>query len=262
MRSVLVQPTAAAAISSVRSGALVLLAVCAGCTSDPEKFGPAACQPPTSSPDPFTVNVAVVTATEGPSSPVAVAGAMVELRKRSDDSVLTSGVSDANGKVALSVATGGKPIDAYLAASGSDPNGGAYVPTYFEDAVGLQPVPAPAAVVLALFPAAVHHDAAQAAGTTWNEADQITDMVFVSCQTGGPILPDATISVVPGDSTHYQSSAKNGFDPTLTATSDGSAIVFNTPPGEFNIDITYQGARIGVPARATAGVYHVYLVHP
>jgi hypothetical protein len=247
--------------------ALVLLC-CAGCSETGVQldlavadlsavadlaFAAPACEPKTIVANPFSLIVRPF----GPGG-ARLSGALVELRKRSDESLLASGITDSTGQVALSFATGGAAPDLYVVASVNDTDGGTWTPTWYEDAGGV-----PSGVVLGLgmtTSARLHQIAAQA-GTAWNEANQVTDVAFTACGTSAPVLPGAVVSIVPGDAVRYQTLA-GGFDATLTATADSNATAFNVPPGPIAVDAIYHGARISYSTHAHAGVYHVITLHP
>jgi hypothetical protein len=248
---------------------VALALVAAGCGSSPAApddlsvadlampdfaAGTPLCQPPATVPDPLIVAILVhdvAAAFDG------MPGVLVEMRKRSDDTVLTSGITDSVGSVTLIQPSGGKPIDAYLRATLVADGGVAYTPTELERQGGLFL----ATEDINLHPPSIHHDYANAAGTPWNEANEIADIAFSKCNSRGfPVLAGAAITVVPGGKVVYQGAG--GFNPTLTETTTGSATDFNVPPGNIAMDVVYKGARTSYPTRARGGRYHLYFLYP
>ena len=200
-------------------------------------------------PDPLSFEALVI---EPPSPSAELAGATVELVKRSDRSVITSATSDDAGTVKLSVPTGGVALDALLRVTASPGDAGPRMPFINEFQYGIQldqtakGVGSPTVSLVT--------GAAMDVGVTLDPAKTIVQVLVESCSHLG--LAGATVAV----------DNRNGpfaFDTSATATGAiGLATAFNVSPGATKITLSYQGETITHETKTVGGEIHWILMNP
>lgn len=206
-------------------------------------------------PDPLTYEVKVI---EAPSPLNALPGATVDLVKRSDRSVITTGTSDANGKVTLSAPTGGVALDALLRVTAPPGDAGPRMPFVTEFQYGIQKdenangVGVPAQSLIA--------DNASAAGVTLDPSKTIVQVHVGNCNGNG--FTNATVAVE-GATVIYNKGGPMTFDTSMTATGlMGVGTAFNVAPGLTKISVTYMGQTITHETNTVAGEIHWIFVKP
>jgi hypothetical protein len=185
---------------------------------------------------------------------------LVEMRKHSDDSVITSGMTDNSGSVTLTTASGGKPIDAYLVAHpGGVVDAGTLVPQIMDIQGGLYL----SQLNMFWFSEAAINQLAGTAGLTWNTANGVIDIYETQCDVIGSALEGAVVTTAPsGDGVSYAANTGK-FNNQLTATSTaGRAGTINQPPGSLEITTHYMGGVSTYTTRVFADTYHHIVVFP
>jgi hypothetical protein len=165
----------------------------------------------------------------GASTSMPLAGVAISLLKTSDDSVLATATSGADGKYSLPVTTNGQVVDAYITATKSG-----YAPA-------------------ATFPAAPFQADTSTADSNLVTSGNYTALKIFSGQTPGmgfvvaaildanqmPVQ-GATASSTPAATYKYmQNNVPSG---TVSTDTDGAAFYVNLPPGMVTISATKSGA--------------------
>ncbi|MBW2459014.1 MAG: hypothetical protein JRI68_31230, partial [Deltaproteobacteria bacterium] len=212
-----------------------------------------ACIPPAEVPDPWAATFLPYSLLNGS----AVTGAELEVFG-ADDTLLGSETVDENGEAAVSVATGGTPLDAYFTASAPS-----YLTTRFRIQGGLGWFPRWSTMM---------------GSTTWADQrvqdawgvdrDPGAAMVYVAvlrCNAGNELfgLEGATVTLEPGGTEIVYVDRLGGFDPVLTATSPyGFALAANVPAGDNTLTVTLDGEETTYQRPMRAGTIEAILVYP
>lgn len=156
-----------------------------------------------------------------------LAAATIKLLKMSDDSMLATATSDAQGKYTMTVTTNGQPVDAYITAN----------------ATGYQPA--------ASFPAGPFLADVATADSNMVKTGDYGGLIIAGQQAGHGFVvvtvldhndmpvQGATISSTPASTYKYSS---NGIPVGNTATdTDGAGFFVNVPPGTITINAAKSG---------------------
>jgi hypothetical protein len=208
-------------------------------------------------PDPLTI--AGHTRSIGASGSSPVVGAAVEVRKGSDDSVLATDTSIANGVYSVSVATGGAAVTGYIHVSAD---------TYFPS--NLFPPDAIqsniASLTVPLFSTQLLPLLATFAGTELIAGDGVAILQIDDC--AGDSMAGVQIQVTNGnaDTKVVYGAGDNSLpSPSATETDEGGTVfILNMPPGPITISGTYgNGAHMhSVDAKAFADQATLTQIHP
>jgi hypothetical protein len=213
------------------------------------------CKPPSTVPDPYVVKLQLKNEESFSNDNI-----LVEMRKHSDDSVITSGMTDNSGAVTLTTASGGKPVDAYLMAHpGGVVDAGTLAPQIMDIQGGLFL----SQLDMFYFSEAAISEAGSKAGLVWNTANGVIDIYVSQCNLPDSPIEGATVSTMPsGDGVFYTDNTGK-FNNQLTATStNGRAGTINQPPGAVEIDAHYMGGVSTYTTKVHADTYHHIVVFP
>jgi hypothetical protein len=179
---------------------------------------------------PATIHVAGFTR-QNALSPTALQTASVRAFKSSDTTTaLDTTSSDGSGHYALSIATGGAPVDGYLRVTNSG-----YIPTYAFPAV---PLAADDSVNVLVITSTELNLLAGAVGESPTPDDGFLGIVVTDCD-GNP-LTGATVSSNPPGKIHYNAAGAPSQSATSTST-DGVAYILNVAAGNVTIFGTAKG---------------------
>jgi len=201
--------------------------------------------PPTTAPDPVPVAASIA---EGQTF-TPLAGAILEMRLRSDGTVLDSGTADASGDVLLALASGGAPVDAYGVALAAG-----YTTLHlhpFRPFAGDDPT-----IPFALLTPPQHAAQQQAIyGTTSDPGLGLVRITVVDCDNVP--IEGATVTFAPEPGAVFYDAESGPADPLRTSTtSAGTLMAFDVPPGDLTVSAHYQGTDLPPrTARADAGVF-------
>jgi hypothetical protein len=208
-------------------------------------------------PDPLTIAGHTISISAG--APASVAGAAVEVRKVSDDSVLASATSAADGTYTVSVATAGASVTGYIhAAADSFAPSNLFPPDPIQASIGSLTVPLFATSLLPLL--------ATLAGTAIVPGDGIAILQINDC--AGESMAGVQVQLVGtnADTKIVYGAGSQGLpNPQATATDEsGTVFVINIPPGPITIKGTYgAGANMhSVEARCFADQATLTELHP
>jgi hypothetical protein len=207
--------------------------------------------------DPYTVRAVILDSK--PDAPLA--GAAIEVRSRTDDSVLFSAVANAKGLADLDIPSGGKLLDIYIRATAP-----ASMPDHVPSRIEIQGGYIGTGFQLIVYSKAALEERAAAAGVTWDPAKAVVQMAINRCNPGTqatPSIEGVTLGVVPGGKTVYALSSLI-FEPRATATSTyGGATDFGVTPGAITITaVSGERERSIYATRAEAGVNLFALFKP
>ena len=189
-----------------------------------------------------------------------MAGALVEVRSRTDDSTLVTATTDRDGQADLAIPSGGKLLDIYVRATApaSRPD---HVPTRVEiqgGQIGL-------AVQLVVFSTTALQARAASAGVNWDPSKAVVQVGINRCNDGKaatPTIEAATIRVSPGSKTSYAFSGVL-FDPKLRVTTVyGGGTDFNVTPGATTITTVKDGQGNTYVTKTEVGVNLFALFQP
>lgn len=202
--------------------------------------------PPTTAPDPIEIGGTV--ALDGSAN-----GVTVELRRSDDDGLLGQAAADDAGHFTMSVATGGVPVEAYLAVAG----GGA-MPTRRAWA-GPFAVDAPALGV-ALWSEAQIAQATGNVGVVQQTGDGILIMTVRDC--GGALVTGATVSLSPARGALYYAGFQQPYcwpyNSVGGTTGCGMIWVFNLPAGAYQAGVSWGGDPVAtLPVTIAANAVYV-----
>ncbi|MBW2455806.1 MAG: hypothetical protein JRI68_14915 [Deltaproteobacteria bacterium] len=215
---------------------------------------PAACQPPAEVPDPWEVTFRPYTL--GTGDPVD--DALLEIHG-SDGTVLASGTSDANGEIALSVATGGTPIDGYFTAAKTG-----YLTTRFRIQGGLGWFATWRTMMI------TEASADEGVPDEWPSETRDPNAAFVltstyDCNKGSEVwgLPGATVSLEPGGLPVKYLLPSSSVGSQLTATTrQGGTITANVQAGDHTITVTLDGVETTYERPIEAGFWESIILYP
>ncbi len=196
---------------------------------------------------PATITVMGTTSTQGIGGATATAGVTVTAYKASDDSVVTSAVSAADGTFTLTITTNGVALDGYLGAtSGND------LPSYLYPPAPLSADFSGATVLL--LTSQTLGLAATVGGTSQASGDAFIGVQVVD--TTGAKVGGATVSSTPAGTVRYNGSVNGTPNKNQTSTqTDGIAYIFSVTPGTVTVSAAKTGATFhshDVKARANA----------
>jgi hypothetical protein len=201
--------------------------------------------PPTTAPDPVPIMASI---NEGQTF-TPLAGAILEMRLRSDDTVLDSGTANASGNVLLALASGGAPVDAYGVAAAAGFTTLHLHP--FRPFAGDDPT-----IPFALLTPAQHAAQQQAIyGATADTALGLLRITIVDCDNIP--IEGATVMFAPVPGAVFYDPESGAADPLRTSTTAaGTIIAFDVPVGDVTVSAHYQGTDLPPrTARAEAGVF-------
>jgi hypothetical protein len=162
-----------------------------------------------------------------------IAGAVVDFRLRSDDSLVGTSTADAGGKISLSLPSNGKPIDGYFKISA---NG--YVTEYL-----YPPTPGLAAGAnnfpLLIYQDSFFSDLAQSVGVNVDPSAGIIEASVQDC-TRAPV-ENAVVAIAPPSGKLVYGDGNGHFIESGHTSSDGLALAFNVAPGEVTLSATALG---------------------
>lgn len=255
----------------VRAAALSLLAVMLGCASStgsssgaPESevdagipttpvSCPARTPPPT---DPYSIRAVIFDSKPG--NPFA--GAVIEVLKREDESIITTATADASGQAKLAVPSGGKLLD--IAIRARAPAG---ITDHVPSRVAIQGGYIGVGVQLVVY----SNDALQAraalAGVVWNTSKAVVQIGLSHCNDGTkgtPPIEAAAIGVSGGSKTSY-AIGDVVFDPVLRLTTAyGGGTDFNVTPGAVTLTTVKDGKSNTFATRVEPGINLFALFQP
>jgi hypothetical protein len=208
-------------------------------------------------PDPLSI--AGHTRSIGAGSPTPVAGATVEARLASDDSVLASATSASDGAYSLSVPTGGASLTGYIHAAAD---------TYFPSNL-FTPDPIQgniASLNIPLFSTTLLPLLATLAGTSLVTGDGLVILEIADCAGDG--MAGVQIQVTGGNADTkvvYGAGPQSLPSGSATETDEGGTVfILNMPPGPITISGTYgaDAHMQPVAAKAFADQATLTQIHP
>ncbi len=215
---------------------ILALMVVAACGSSPSKANVDSSPGGNIDTMPVAMSITITgTATaHGLGAPTPVSGALITAYQASDDSMVTSAMTQSDGTYTLTVQTNGVPLDGYLKATFTN-----YVDTY------LYP-PAPLAANFA----GASVDMATKSNfdllSTLAQGNEMTGKGLIAVEVEdatGAFVAGVTVSSSPA-STAYRYDGNNAL-PSSTASStatDGVAYMFNAPVGAITVSATKTGS--------------------
>jgi hypothetical protein len=211
--------------------------------------------------DPYTIRAVILDS----KADAPFAGALIEVRKRSDDSVLFQTAANAKGLADLDVPSGGKLLDIYIRATAP-----ASVTDHVPSRIEIQGGYIGTGFQLIVYSKAALEERAAAAGVTWDPGKAVVQMAINRCNPGTQATPPiemASLSVVPGGKTVYALSSLV-FEPRATETTAfGGATDFGVAPGPITLTAETRGSagereRSVYATQAEAGVNLFALFKP
>jgi hypothetical protein len=164
-------------------------------------------------------------------NPTALQTAAVAAFKTTDSTTaLDTTTSDGAGHYALTITTGGAPVDGYLRVTKSS-----YLPTYAYPAV---PLAGDDSVNVLVLTSSEFNLLAGAVGESPTPGDGFIAVVVTDC--GGNPLSGATVTSSPPGHIHYDAAGAPSQSATSTST-DGVAYIFNVAAGDVTISGTAKG---------------------
>ena len=178
--------------------------------------------------------------------PVAtLAGVTIELRRRGDDGLLDTAVTDDDGRYAFEISTGGVPVDAYFAVAADG-----FLPVR---AFPPHPFVASFEVPLAIATTAVVDAWYAQLGTARDDSSGALIVFARDCEESA--IEGSTVTSLPaGDAIGYWDDKAQAWD-TSPAISNGFSLIANLPPGSIEVTVAHDtielpAAMLDVPAGA------------
>ncbi len=171
-----------------------------------------------------------------------IAGARVELRRRSDDALLAEATTGEGGAFALEVASDGLPVDAWFAVSLR-----ARLPTRVYPASPLAGGEQPLLIVAGAEEVARWY---RAAGDSFEGGERTLISAVVDCASDP--IEGATVAIAPPPATltYYDNdSAAPGWDPSLAASRNGFALATGAAA---SVSVTAAAGAVELPPRTIA----------
>jgi hypothetical protein len=204
----------------------------------------------TTAPDPLDVDGTVFAIDHYQVAPLA--GAVVTLHRRGDDGVIATDVSAADGRYAMSIATGGKAADAYYTVDAAGD-----LPTRIDPGDPLTTGFSPLVVVAS--EAEVMRWYADA-GATYTTGAPTLISIAVDCSRAA--VHGATATVSPVAALTYYDADHMRWDPALAASTNGFALVTNAATTETVTAAWHGQAFPAHTAAAPAGTLSLAVATP
>jgi hypothetical protein len=206
--------------------------------------------------DPYSIRAVIFDSKPG----VPFAGAVIEVKKREDDSILATATADATGQAILAVPSGGKLLDIAI---------GAHAPAGITDHVPSRVEIQGGYIGVGVQLVVYSNDALQAraalAGVVWDTSKAVVQIGLSHCNDGTkgtPPIEAAAIGVSGGSKTSY-AIGDAIFDPALRLTTAyGGGTDFNVTPGTVTLTTVKDGKSNTYATRVEPGINLFALFQP